>query len=72
MVMRILAAGEPIPLDKMGDFTSHDLEELQKAVGQALWPVLSAAPTARPSYHAALGAKLPEHADTKIWTAEVQ
>src|SRR6185295_1429017 len=33
VVMRILAAGEPIPLDKLG-FTAHNLAELQKAVAK--------------------------------------
>ena len=33
VVMRILAAGEPIPLEKMG-FTEHNLEELKKIISK--------------------------------------
>jgi type II secretory ATPase GspE/PulE/Tfp pilus assembly ATPase PilB-like protein len=39
VVMRILAAGEPIPLDKLG-LTPHNKARVEKTVEQALWPVL--------------------------------
>ena len=33
MVMRILAVGEPIPIDQLG-FTSHNKERLEKTVSK--------------------------------------
>ena len=57
VVMRILAAGEPIPLDKLG-FTPHNLEKLQEGGRQALRPVLRLRPDRLgQDHHAALGAE---------------
>ena len=62
VVMRILAAGEPIPLDKLG-LTPHNMERLKDAVSQALRPVLRLRPDRLgQDHHAALGAEVPEHA----------
>ena len=62
VVMRILAAGEPIPLDKLGLSAAQprDAEGLRL---QALRPVLRLRPDRlRQDDHAALGAGLPQHA----------
>jgi type II secretory ATPase GspE/PulE/Tfp pilus assembly ATPase PilB-like protein len=70
VVMRILAAGEPIPLDKMG-FTSHNLGELQKAVGKPYGLFFVCGPTGSgktTTLHSVL--KYLNTPDTKIWTAE--
>jgi type II secretory ATPase GspE/PulE/Tfp pilus assembly ATPase PilB-like protein len=70
VVMRILAAGEPIPLDKMG-FTSHNLEELQKAVNKPYGLFFVCGPTGSgktTTLHSVL--KYLNTPDTKIWTAE--
>ena len=70
VVMRILAAGEPIPLDKMG-FTAHNLEELQKAVGKPYGLFFVCGPTGSgktTTLHSVL--KYLNTPDTKIWTAE--
>ena len=70
VVMRILAAGEPIPLEKMG-FTSHNLEELQKAVGKPYGLFFVCGPTGSgktTTLHSVL--KYLNTPDTKIWTAE--
>ncbi len=62
VVMRILAAGEPIPLDKMG-FTAHNLAELQKAVGKPYGLFFVCGPyRLGQDHHAALGAEVPEYA----------
>ena len=70
VVMRILAAGEPIPLDKMG-FTAHNLEELQKAVAKpyGLFFVCGTTGSGKTTtLHSVL--KYLNTPDTKIWTAE--
>ena len=70
VVMRILAAGEPIPLDKMG-FTPHNLAELQKAVGKPYGLFFVCGPTGSgktTTLHSVL--KYLNTPDTKIWTAE--
>ena len=70
VVMRILAAGEPIPLEKMG-FTSHNLVELQKAVGKPYGLFFVCGPTGSgktTTLHSVL--KYLNTPDTKIWTAE--
>ncbi len=65
VVMRILAAGEPIPLDKLG-VLPHNLERLQGLHRQqALRPVLRLRPDRLgQDHHAALGAELAEHRRT--------
>ena len=70
VVMRILAAGEPIPLEKMG-FTAHNLEELQKAVNKPYGLFFVCGPTGSgktTTLHSVL--KYLNTPDTKIWTAE--
>jgi len=70
VVMRILAAGEPIPLEKMG-FTAHNLAELQKAVGKPYGLFFVCGPTGSgktTTLHSVL--KYLNTPDTKIWTAE--
>jgi type II secretory ATPase GspE/PulE/Tfp pilus assembly ATPase PilB-like protein len=70
VVMRILAAGEPIPLDKMG-FTAHNLGELQKAVAKPYGLFFVCGPTGSgktTTLHSVL--KYLNTPDTKIWTAE--
>jgi type II secretory ATPase GspE/PulE/Tfp pilus assembly ATPase PilB-like protein len=70
VVMRILAAGEPIPLDKMG-FTTRNLEELQKAVSKPYGLFFVCGPTGSgktTTLHSVL--KYLNTPDTKIWTAE--
>ena len=70
IVMRILAAGEPIPLEKMG-FTAHNLAELQKAVGKPYGLFFVCGPTGSgktTTLHSVL--KYLNTPDTKIWTAE--
>jgi type II secretory ATPase GspE/PulE/Tfp pilus assembly ATPase PilB-like protein len=70
VVMRILAAGEPIPLEKMG-FTAHNLDELQKAVGKPYGLFFVCGPTGSgktTTLHSVL--KYLNTPDTKIWTAE--
>jgi type II secretory ATPase GspE/PulE/Tfp pilus assembly ATPase PilB-like protein len=70
IVMRILAAGEPIPLEKMG-FTPRNHEELTKAVGKPYGLFFVCGPTGSgktTTLHSVL--KYLNTPDTKIWTAE--
>ncbi|TMH71113.1 MAG: GspE/PulE family protein [Betaproteobacteria bacterium] len=70
IVMRILAAGEPIPLEKMG-FTARNLEELQKTVSKPYGLFFVCGPTGSgktTTLHSVL--KYLNTPDTKIWTAE--
>ncbi len=70
IVMRILAAGEPIPLDKMG-FTPRNHEELTKAVAKPYGLFFVCGPTGSgktTTLHSVL--KHLNTPDTKIWTAE--
>jgi type II secretory ATPase GspE/PulE/Tfp pilus assembly ATPase PilB-like protein len=70
IVMRILAAGEPIPLDKMG-FSPRNLDQLQKAVSKPYGLFFVCGPTGSgktTTLHSVL--KYLNTPDTKIWTAE--
>ncbi|MCC6212865.1 MAG: GspE/PulE family protein [Burkholderiales bacterium] len=70
VVMRILAAGEPIPLEKMG-FSAYNLEELTKAVAKPYGLFFVCGPTGSgktTTLHSVL--KYLNTPDTKIWTAE--
>src|SRR5438876_5336769 len=70
IVMRILAAGEPIPLEKMG-FTARNLGELQSTVSKPYGLFFVCGPTGSgktTTLHSAL--KYLNTPDTKIWTAE--
>src|SRR3954470_23952302 len=70
IVMRILAAGEPIPLEKMG-FTARNLDELQKTVSKPYGLFFVCGPTGSgktTTLHSTL--KFLNTPDTKIWTAE--
>lgn len=70
MVLRILAASKPIPLDKMG-LSERNLEQLNKVIHQPYGLVLCVGPTGSgktTTLHSALGAI--NTVDTKIWTAE--
>jgi type II secretory ATPase GspE/PulE/Tfp pilus assembly ATPase PilB-like protein len=70
IVMRILAAGEPIPLDKMG-FSPRNLEQLQSAVSKPYGLFFVCGPTGSgktTTLHSVL--KFLNTPDTKIWTAE--
>jgi type II secretory ATPase GspE/PulE/Tfp pilus assembly ATPase PilB-like protein len=70
IVMRILAAGEPIPLEKMG-FTVRNLDELQKTVSKPYGLFFVCGPTGSgktTTLHSVL--KFLNTPDTKIWTAE--
>ncbi len=70
VVMRILAAGEPIPLDKLG-VSPHNLERLKKVISKPYGLFLVCGPTGSgktTTLHSVLGhINTPE---TKIWTAE--
>jgi len=70
VVMRILAASEPLPLDKMG-FSERNLRELKKIAEKPYGIILCVGPTGSgktTTLHAALGhINTPER---KIWTAE--
>jgi type II secretory ATPase GspE/PulE/Tfp pilus assembly ATPase PilB-like protein len=70
VVMRILAAGEPIPLDKLG-LTKYNLETLKKTVSKPYGLFFVCGPTGSgktTTLHSVLG--FLNTPDTKIWTAE--
>jgi type II secretory ATPase GspE/PulE/Tfp pilus assembly ATPase PilB-like protein len=70
IVMRILAAGEPIPLDKLG-LSSHNLVRLKSAIEKPYGLFFVCGPTGSgktTSLHSVLGYL--NTPDTKIWTAE--
>jgi type II secretory ATPase GspE/PulE/Tfp pilus assembly ATPase PilB-like protein len=70
IVMRILAAGEPIPLEKMG-FTAFNLEKVQTTVSKPYGLFFVCGPTGSgktTTLHSIL--KFLNTPDTKIWTAE--
>jgi len=70
IVMRILAAGEPIPLDKLG-LTKHNLETLKATVSKPYGLFFVCGPTGSgktTTLHSVLGYL--NTSDTKIWTAE--
>jgi len=70
VVMRILAAGEPLPLDKMG-FSKRNFENFVSAITKPYGIIFVCGPTGSgktTTLHSALGyINKPE---TKIWTAE--
>ncbi|MBU1214921.1 MAG: Flp pilus assembly complex ATPase component TadA [Gammaproteobacteria bacterium] len=70
VVMRILASGEPIPLDKMG-FSERNLELIKKTVAKPYGLFFVCGPTGSgktTTLHSIL--KHINTPDTKIWTAE--
>jgi type II secretory ATPase GspE/PulE/Tfp pilus assembly ATPase PilB-like protein len=70
IVMRILAAGEPIPLEKMG-FSPRNLDQLQHTVAKPYGLFFVCGPTGSgktTTLHSVL--KSLNTPDTKIWTAE--
>jgi type II secretory ATPase GspE/PulE/Tfp pilus assembly ATPase PilB-like protein len=70
IVMRLLSAGEPIPLDKMG-FSPANLERLQETVSKPYGLFFCCGPTGSgktTTLHSVL--KYLNKPDTKIWTAE--
>jgi type II secretory ATPase GspE/PulE/Tfp pilus assembly ATPase PilB-like protein len=70
VVMRILAAGEPIPMDKLG-LTPHNKENLEKTVSKPYGLFYVCGPTGSgktTTLHSIL--KFLNTPDTKIWTAE--
>jgi type II secretory ATPase GspE/PulE/Tfp pilus assembly ATPase PilB-like protein len=70
IVMRILAAGEPMPLEKMG-FSAGNLQKLQAAVSKPYGLFFVCGPTGSgktTTLHSVL--KSLNTPDTKIWTAE--
>ena len=70
VVMRILAAGEPIPLDKIG-FSDRNYESFLEAVTKPYGLILVCGPTGSgktTTLHSALG--YINKTETKIWTAE--
>ncbi len=70
VVMRILAAGEPIPLDKMG-FTARNEEELKTIISKPYGLFFVCGPTGSgktTTLHSIL--KHLNRDETKIWTAE--
>ena len=70
VVMRILAGGEPIPLDKLG-LTPHNRERLEKTVSKPYGLFYVCGPTGSgktTTLHSIL--KFLNTPDTKIWTAE--
>ena len=70
VVMRILAAGEPIPLDKLGVLPSN-MERLKECVSKPYGLFFVCGPTGSgktTTLHSVLGSL--NTVDTKIWTAE--
>ena len=70
VVMRILSAGEPIPLEKLG-LTTHNRERLEKAVSKPYGLFYVCGPTGSgktTTLHSIL--KFLNRPETKIWTAE--
>ncbi|MBI5410520.1 MAG: GspE/PulE family protein, partial [Nitrospirae bacterium] len=70
IVMRILAASEPLPLDKMG-FSERNLRELKAIAEKPYGIILCVGPTGSgktTTLHSVLG--YINKPDTKIWTAE--
>jgi type II secretory ATPase GspE/PulE/Tfp pilus assembly ATPase PilB-like protein len=70
IVMRILAAGEPIPLDKLG-VLPHNLERLKSAISKPYGLFFVCGPTGSgktTTLHSVLSYL--NKPDTKIWTAE--
>jgi type II secretory ATPase GspE/PulE/Tfp pilus assembly ATPase PilB-like protein len=70
VVMRILASGEPIPMDKLG-LTPHNRERLEKTVSKPYGLFYVCGPTGSgktTTLHSIL--KFLNTPDTKIWTAE--
>jgi type II secretory ATPase GspE/PulE/Tfp pilus assembly ATPase PilB-like protein len=70
IVMRILAAGEPIPLDNLG-LSQHNLKNLKTCVSKPYGLFFVCGPTGSgktTTLHSVLGYLNKE--DTKIWTAE--
>ncbi len=70
VVMRILAAGEPIPLEKMG-FTSANLQQLKSIISKPYGLFFVCGPTGSgktTTLHSIL--KYLNRPETKIWTAE--
>ena len=70
IVMRILAAGEPIPLDKLG-LTKYNLQTLKDVVSKPYGLFFVCGPTGSgktTTLHSVLGYL--NTSDTKIWTAE--
>ncbi|HUJ85889.1 MAG TPA: ATPase, T2SS/T4P/T4SS family [Burkholderiales bacterium] len=70
VVMRILAAGEPIPIDKLG-LTQKNLDKLKKTVEKPYGLFFVCGPTGSgktTTLHSVLGSL--NTPDTKIWTAE--
>jgi type II secretory ATPase GspE/PulE/Tfp pilus assembly ATPase PilB-like protein len=70
MVMRILAASKPIPLDEMG-MSQRNLDEMRKLLAKPYGLVLCVGPTGSgktTTLHSALGSI--NTVDMKIWTAE--
>jgi type II secretory ATPase GspE/PulE/Tfp pilus assembly ATPase PilB-like protein len=70
IVMRILAAGEPIPIDKLG-LSDHNLENLKATVEKPYGLFFVCGPTGSgktTTLHSVLGYL--NTPDTKIWTAE--
>ncbi|TXH26642.1 MAG: GspE/PulE family protein [Elusimicrobia bacterium] len=70
VVLRILAAGEPIPLDQLG-VTAHNLERLQRLISKPHGLFFVCGPTGSgktTTLHSILSAI--NRPETKIWTAE--
>ncbi|MBI3370708.1 MAG: GspE/PulE family protein [Betaproteobacteria bacterium] len=70
IVMRILAAGEPIPMDKLG-LTTYNKKHLEAAISKPYGLFFVCGPTGSgktTTLHSVLGSLNTE--DTKIWTAE--
>ncbi|HSY29637.1 MAG TPA: GspE/PulE family protein, partial [Burkholderiaceae bacterium] len=70
IVMRILAAGEPIPLDKLG-VLPHNLERLKSVISKPYGLFFVCGPTGSgktTTLHSVLS--FLNNTDTKIWTAE--